>query len=84
VVDRLSYAANFVVAQKGLYFLAVGDTPYKTSIDFFDFATGKRRTVLNIGKQQWYGMALSPDEKTLLYSVVDNAGSNLMLVDAFR
>jgi len=37
-----------------------------------------------LGKEHWYGMALSPDRKSLLYSVVDNAGSNLMLVDNFR
>jgi hypothetical protein len=75
---------NFVVADQGLYFLAQGDTPYKTSIDFFEFATGKRSTLLNVGKQWFVGMALSPDQKSLLYSVIDNAGSNLMLVDNFR
>lgn len=84
IVDGLSYASNFAVADRGLYFLAIGDAPHKTSIDFFEFATGKRSTVLQVGKEQWYGMALSPDQKSLLYSVVDNAGSNLMLVENFR
>jgi hypothetical protein len=83
-VDGLSYALNFVVADYGLYFLAQGDAPNKTSIDFFEFATGKRRTTFNIGKQYYVGMAVSPDQKSLLYSVIDNAGSNLMLVDNFR
>lgn len=71
-------------ANRGLYFLAVGDVPYQPSIDFFEFATGKRETVLKLGKQYWYGMALSPDQKSLLYSVIDNAGGNLMLVENFR
>jgi len=31
----------------------------------------------------WHGMALSPDGK-LLFSLVNSAGSNLMLVDNFR
>jgi Tol biopolymer transport system component/DNA-binding winged helix-turn-helix (wHTH) protein len=84
IVDGLSYALNFVVSERGIYFLAVGDTPDKTSIDFFDFEARKRSTLLKVGKQHWYGMALSPDHKSLLYSVIDNAGSNLMLVDKFR
>jgi hypothetical protein len=29
-------------------------------------------------------MALSPDQHSLLYSVVDSAGSNLMRVDHFQ
>jgi Tol biopolymer transport system component/DNA-binding winged helix-turn-helix (wHTH) protein len=84
IVDGLSYALNFVVADRGLYFLAAGDAPNKTSIDFFEYASGKRTTLLNLGKPYWWGMALSPDQKSLLYSVVDSAGSNLMLVDNFR
>jgi hypothetical protein len=62
----------------------VGDTPSKNSIDFFEYATGKRTKVLDLGKQYWYGVALSPGQKSLLYSVIDSAGSNLMLVDNFR
>jgi Tol biopolymer transport system component len=83
VVDGLSYSINFVVADRGLYFLAVGDAPDKTSLDFYEFATGKRTTLLNIGKQWWYGMALAPDQRSILLSTVDSAGSNLMLVDQF-
>ena len=84
VVDGLSYSLNFVVADRGLYFIAVGDTPEKTSLDFFDYRTGKRSILLVLGKRFWYGMALSPDQRTMLYSVVDDVGSNLMVVDGFR
>ena len=44
VVDGLSYSLNFVVANRGLYFVAAGDAPEKTSLDFFDDRTGKRST----------------------------------------
>ena len=95
VVDGLSHALNFVVAARGLYFLALGDTPagtismfsaspQSTSIDFFEYATGKRTTLFNVGKRSWIGMALSPDQRSLLYSVVDTAGANLMLVERFQ
>jgi Tol biopolymer transport system component/DNA-binding winged helix-turn-helix (wHTH) protein len=96
VVDGVSNSLNFVVADRGLYFLAVAEsTPrppaavfhratQRTSIDFFEYATGKRTTLFEVGKQAWVGMALSPDERSLLYSVMDSAGGNLMLVENFR
>jgi dipeptidyl aminopeptidase/acylaminoacyl peptidase len=84
IVEGLSNTLNFAVAKEGLYFLAVGDAQNKTSIDLFEFKTGKRSTLLKLDKFWWYGMALSPDQQSLLYSVVDSAGSNLMLVDKVR
>ena len=83
VVDGLSYSLNFVVAARGIYFLATSGGRRQTTLDLFDFPSGKRSTLAHIGKPFWLGMALSPDEKSLLYSVVDSAGSNLMLVDRF-
>jgi Tol biopolymer transport system component len=84
IADGLSHAQNFVVARRGIYFLAVGDAPHKTSIDFYEFATGRRTTLLSLGKQWWYGMALAPDERSILVSTVDSAGSNLMVVDRIQ
>ena len=84
VVDGLSYRINFVVADRGLYFVAVGDTGDQPSIDFLDFATGKRATLVRLDKPYWFGMTLSPDERSLVFPLVDSAGSNLMLVDRFR
>ncbi len=84
VVAGLSDALNFAVGDQGLYFVAVGDSQEKTSIDFFDFKTRKRTTLVRLGKLWRYGMALSPDQKSSAHSVVDNAGSNLMLVDRFQ
>jgi Tol biopolymer transport system component len=84
IVEGLSNSLNFVVAQRGLYFLSVGDAPQKTSIELYDYATGKRTMLLRVGKPHWLGMALSPDQQSLLYTVIDSAGSNLMLVDKFR
>ena len=83
IVDRLSDPTNFVVGERGLYFLAVGDARHKTSIDVFEFATGSRQSIVDLQRPWWYGMALSPDGK-LLFSLVDSAGSNLMLVEGFR
>jgi hypothetical protein len=37
--------------------------------------------VARVGKRWWFGMALSPNETSLLYSVVEHVSSNLMLVE---
>ena len=84
IVDGLSYSINFAVGERGLYFVAVGDTGDKPSMDFLDFATGKRATLVRLDKPYWFGMTLSPDERSLVFPLVDSAGSNLMLVDRFR
>lgn len=84
VVGGLSYSLNFVPVDKGIYFLAARGGAERTSIDFFDFALGKSATLLSVGRQWWYGMAVSPDGHSLLYSVVDSAGSDLMVVEDFR
>jgi len=61
VVDGLSYSINFVVADRGLYFLAVGDASSKTSLDFYEFATGKRRcsTSVSNGGTAWPSRPIS-------------------------
>jgi Tol biopolymer transport system component len=84
VVDGVSGSLNFVVATRGLYYLAVRHMPRQTSIDFFEYATQKKTTVLTVGKRWWLGMALAPDQRWLLYSVIDASDGNLMLVEASR
>ena len=84
VVDGLSYSNNFAVGERGLYFVAVGDTEEKPSVDFFDVATGKRSRLVRLDKPSWFGMTLSPDERSLVFPMVDSAGSNLMLVQRFQ
>ena len=80
----MSYSINFAVGERGLYFVAVGDTGDKPSMDFLDFATGQRATLARLDKPYWFGMTLSPDGRSLVFPLVDSAGSNLMLVDRFR
>src|SRR4030095_12168490 len=48
IAAGLSYSLNFVVGDRGLYFLAAGDARHKTSIDFLEFATGSRTTIADL------------------------------------
>jgi Tol biopolymer transport system component len=82
VVDGLSYSLNFAVSARGLYFVAQHDPRDGPSVDFLDFRSGQRSTLVQLDKSFWFGLALSPDERSLVFPL--SAGSNLMLVDRFR
>ena len=82
VAERLSYSLNFTLGERGLYLVAPGDDPDRSSIDFVDYSTGRRTTLAVVAKRHWFGMALSRDQQRLLFPTIENEGSNLMLVDA--
>jgi hypothetical protein len=84
VADGLSFPLNFVVGTRGVYLVAVGDAPSRLSIDFVDVGTGRRTTLATIPKRWWFGIALSPDERWLLFPVSDRDGRDLMLVENVR
>jgi len=85
VAEGLSNSLNFAVGERGLYFVAVNETPNRTSIDLLDLRTRQRSTLVRLDQPYWHGgMTLALDEHSLVYAMVDSAGSNLMLVENFR
>jgi hypothetical protein len=84
VLDGLSYSFNFAVTGKGIYFLGLGRDRPAASIEFFDFATGKTTALYTLDRPFWFGFALAPDERSILYSKVDTHGTDLMLVENLR
>ena len=84
VLDGISDYSNLAVAEAGLYFVSVNDRGSRSSIQFLDFATNNVKTIASLEKALTHGLALSPDGRWLLYSQVDQEGSELMLVENFR
>ena len=76
---------NYVVARAGIYFEKEhpADMP-RISLCFFDFASRKTTVIHRTQKPTQMGLALSPDESWLVYTQVDQQGSDLMLVENFR
>jgi Tol biopolymer transport system component/DNA-binding winged helix-turn-helix (wHTH) protein len=81
VLDGLSYSFNFAVTAKGIYLLARRGAPPVTRIEFFDFGTRKTTVLYTLDRASWFGFALAPDERSILFSKIDSHGSDLMLVE---
>jgi len=75
---------NFTVVQRGIYFIPEQPAGASSSIQFLDFAKGTVRTIMRIEKPLGLGLSVSPDERYILYTQNEQAGSDLMLVENFR
>jgi Tol biopolymer transport system component len=80
---------NWAVGARGLFFLDYHkfSDPPNAGIKFLDFGTGTVRQLGTTARKPtaWNtGLALSPDERWILFSQVDRAGSNIMLAENFR
>ena len=86
VLDSLSTHLNVAFTDSGIYFVPTSNA-LGSSIQFLDLETNRIATVATLGKQlntgEAGGLALSPDGKWLLYTQMDEQGSELMLVDKF-
>ena len=82
VVESLSYPFNFVVVDQGIYFIS-GKT-LKLSLEFFDLATRLTEPLVQTDKRGQFGLTISPDKQSILYSQLDRFGTDLMLVENFR
>jgi len=78
------YRYNYAVTEKGIYFAPNGTRDQTSSIQFLNFATGMATSIVKVQKPLDLGLTVSPDGRTLLYTQVDSAGRDLMLVENFR
>ena len=78
---------DFAVVSEGVYLLSRRSfdafSP-GSSIVFFNFATRKLTSVLAIEKPTQYGLSVSPDGKSILYTQFDYYNWDIMLVENFR
>jgi Tol biopolymer transport system component len=75
---------NFAVTNKGLYYTPPRGENGSSSVQFLDFRTGATTQIVKIEKTVDLGLAVSPDERELLFAQIDVQGTNLMLIEKFR
>jgi hypothetical protein len=84
VLDSLAFHIAYAVANDGIYFIPRPDPVRGYAIRFLELATGRIKTIAELGKQFSWGLTVSPDRRWALYTQPDQAGSDLMLVENFR
>jgi Tol biopolymer transport system component/DNA-binding winged helix-turn-helix (wHTH) protein len=75
-------ARGLAVFSDGVYYLGRGRNSYE--IRFHEFAGGQTRVVGALEGSLGYGLTVSPDRKTFLYTNVTDGGWDLMLIENFR
>jgi hypothetical protein len=73
----------YAPGRKGIYFIREASPGHKQSLVFLRFADGQKTILAEISRPLELGFALSPDERTILYSQIDHVSSELMLVERF-
>jgi dipeptidyl aminopeptidase/acylaminoacyl peptidase len=76
----------FDIMRNGICYVPEKPNP-RPPILFFDFASKQTRVVATMEKpvlRVWAGLAVSPDERSILVTQVDSSISDLMLVENFR
>jgi serine/threonine protein kinase/Tol biopolymer transport system component len=85
VLDE-AFQGFWALVDRGVYFINPKTTPHP-SIDFLNFATGRKMHVATIEKAlelAYPSLAVSPDNQSLLYVEVDSLESDIMLAENFR
>jgi Tol biopolymer transport system component len=84
MIDGLSASTNFMPTEKGIYFISGEHEWGPTTVEFYDFATAKRKVLFAVQKPFTWGLALSPDGRWLVHGLEDHVSSNLMLIEDLR
>jgi hypothetical protein len=83
VLPSLYGVDNFAVAKRGVYIVRAAPES-QGIISFRDFSSGAIEGLAVLKVPVGRGMAVSPDERSILYTQLDRADSDLFLVDNFR
>ncbi len=93
VLSAVGFGRNFAVTEQGIYFIPwtgragkmiMPGSPNGAIIRFHSFTTGTDRTVFTTEKPVYIGLAVSPDQRTLLYTQIDRMESDIWMIDNFR
>ena len=80
--EQKIYRRNWALTKQGIYFGAD-----RTTIAFFSFATGQVTSVASTPRNlvgMVPGFAVDPTGKWLLCTLIENEGSDIMLMENFR
>ena len=80
-LPRLNDAGVWTLSPGGIYFVPA-DAP--RSLRYFDFASKQIRPIFEADKDFGSGLSVSPDGRWIMYSLVGDETSDIMIVDHFH
>lgn len=84
VLEAVADGWSLSIRKNGIYFVGHAASGLSAPIRVLSFETGRVQTIITLERAIGFGLAVSPDEKVLLYTQLDQAGSDLMSVENFR
>jgi hypothetical protein len=83
---KAGYWGYWALVDEGIYFVNT-DVWIHPTLEYFSFATGQVKQIraMENGAPMWRpGLAISPDQRSILYTQVDQNESDIILVENFR
>jgi len=84
ILDSVHCAGQWAFWKEGIYFFRPASEKGHSDICLYEFAIGKISKVLTIERPIFYYIEASPDGRTILCTQLDQAGTDLMLIENFR
>jgi serine/threonine protein kinase len=84
ILDSVSPSGWWTLGKEKIYFFAKPDQKGHSDLSSYDLETGKIQKILTVERPVYFLIAVSPDERTILFPQIDEASSDLMLVEKFR
>jgi Tol biopolymer transport system component len=75
---------DWALSSDGIYFVDPGSKGEKASIQFYEFASRRKIPILALERRPTSGLAISPEETSILFTQEKLAESRLVLVKNFR
>jgi hypothetical protein len=83
VLDSVGFI-NYDISDRGIYFVQQSGSEERPVIRFYSFASGSVTPVITLNCIVDVGMTVARDGSSLLYTQLDSADSDLMLIENFR
>ena len=83
VLPWVGYRALAIV-EDGIYYIGRRGDDRKNPLEFFQFSNNTSRVLTEIEGYTDYGLSVSPDRQTILFSKSVANGSNLMMIENFQ
>lgn len=79
-----NWNSSYLPGKHGIYFIEPVNHETEGELKFFSLATRRITSIAAIRHPAGLGLAVSPDERVILYNQDNESGSDLVLVENFR